>query len=293
MAKKQFKILTFNTGLLDIDLFGKSINEPTPYVEKRLGALPNALIRSKADIVGLQEVYGQKHKEYLISKIKKYYPYHFYCRRKRIFRSDIGLMFFSKFPLTWKKLLTFKSKTIIEEFVSYKAALEVRIQINSFKEITLYNVHTTAGDDIRDQENSSIEKIRGSQIHQIIENTKNSPIHEPKIILGDINAGPEVSKKDYDILKEFGFIDIFSKKHPFSNSKKTWEPKNFLNKNGPFKKSKSQTIDHVFLRAQDVKNFEIKQAKIVFDTPLIKVSPHRKITLSDHYGLLVNLELKT
>lgn len=289
--KNNLKILTFNTGLLNISLFGRSVYEPTPYVKERLAALPNAIIRSRADIVGLQEVYGEKYKKFLISKLKKYYPYHFYCKKKRKFRSDIGLMFFSKSFLIGKKLLTFKNKTMGEELVAYKAAISVRTQINNFKEITFYNIHTTEGDMARGQENASIEKIRGTQIHQIIESIKNSPIHKPKIILGDINAGAEVSKKNYCIWEKFGFIDVFSKKHPFSNSKKTWEPKNFLNKNGPYKKNKPQTIDHIFLRAQDIKNFKINQAKIVFITPLVKIS-HRKITLSDHYGLLISLKLK-
>ena len=288
--KKQLKILTLNAGLLDISLFGKHVIEPAPYIRERLLALPKALMRTEADIVGLQEVYKQEHREYIISKLKRKYPYHFYSRQQRIFRLEDSLMFFSKIPLFDKEILTFKDATPEEEFFVYKGALSAKIKIKGFGVITFYNIYTTAGG-IGDPQSPIAEEVRARQILRVLKSIQKSRILGPKIILGDLNAGPQVSKSNYEIFQKFKFIDAYSKKHPLSK-KITWDPKNSLNLGGPHKNCPPQTIDHIFLRAQDVKNFKINQAKIIFAVPSIKISSHRKITLSDHYGLLVDLKCK-
>ena len=58
---KKLTVVTFNAGLLDVEIFGQSILQPAPFVNERLLVLPKALAKTNADVIALQEVYEQKH----------------------------------------------------------------------------------------------------------------------------------------------------------------------------------------------------------------------------------------
>lgn len=288
MSDRSFRVLTLNAGLLDITLFGKHLLEPAPYVDERLAALPRLLLRQNADVIALQEVYQQEHREHLIERLKERYPHHFYRREHRAFRLDNSLLFFSKLPFTSVRAVPFANGILEEDFATFMGLLEATVRPAGFGEVTLYNLHATAGG-ARDQWSPSVEAVRAKQIGQVIRSVRHARLRSAKIILGDINAGPEVSSVNYTLFADNGFIDAYAAKH-VTSSKMTWDPHTALNRQGPHRHCPPQRIDHVFVREQDLRTLGVRSARIVLDTPSVPVGRGRNVTPSDHYGVTVAFE---
>jgi endonuclease/exonuclease/phosphatase family metal-dependent hydrolase len=198
-------------------------------------------------------------------------------------------MLFSKIPLFDKRAMTFKAETIEEEIFAYKGVLAAKIKIKGLGEIIFYNLHTTAGG-IRDQQDPSVERIRESEIRQVAGSVGKSRGRGIKIILGDINAGPQVSKKNYDVFRELGFLDAYHQKHPSeSPARITWDPKNKLNIHGPHCRCPRQRIDHIFIKDADLKRLRIDKADIVLKNPTVRLRFGKRVTVSDHYGLSITI----
>ena len=64
------RILTFNTGLTEIRLFGAALYEDVPHVVARAARLAPALRRVDADIVLLQELVPQRVKVALAAELR-------------------------------------------------------------------------------------------------------------------------------------------------------------------------------------------------------------------------------
>ena len=75
--------MTFNAGLLVSSIFGITLFEPTPYVQERLTGIISNLRSTDADIIALQEVYNEKHKDKIISDLSDLYPFAFFYKRKK------------------------------------------------------------------------------------------------------------------------------------------------------------------------------------------------------------------
>lgn len=288
--KNSFKITTFNAGLLDVKFLGKNIFTPVPYIKERLAALPDALLKNNADVIALQEIYEQEHKDFLISKLKKKYPYHFFTKNFEYrFQFENSLMFFSKVPFVFKKALPLKN-TLIEEILVYKAALKIKIDVKGLGLVTLYNVHTTPGG-LRKQDNAWVEKIRAGEIRQVIKSINGDSTDNLKIVLGDMNVGPEICKENYELFKQFNFVDLFKAKYPKEDHLHvTWDPKNSLNADGYYKNSVPQRIDHIFVKNKKRTKQIVKNIKMVFKEAIVRVGSRRKVTLSDHYGVSAVIE---
>ncbi|EUD67883.1 hypothetical protein C922_01495 [Plasmodium inui San Antonio 1] len=75
---KNLSFMSFNTGLLEYKICGVCIYQNPPFISNRLLHIPFALKRTNADIIALQEVYDEKHVEYLKNHLMPKYP--FYAR---------------------------------------------------------------------------------------------------------------------------------------------------------------------------------------------------------------------
>ena len=288
MKKGSVSVLTLNAGLLDIKILGRHILEPAPFVEERISFLPKILARVNADIIALQEVYEWKHRTFLIEKLSKTYPYHFYSQRKHGFKLGNGLLFFSKYPIAQKKVFAFNSSILEEQLSIHKGVLIIKVNIDGLGSVFFYNFHTTAGG-LRNPQNKSVKKVREEQVRQLIRTADESAGLGYRIILGDLNAGPEVAKENYSIFSQLHYIDAVTLKYGFSFTKKTWDPKNRLNIKGPHKDCPPQRCDHVFIRDRDLKAIKVDRVDIVLDKPMIKLASHEKVTVSDHAGVLVKI----
>ncbi|SBS84752.1 endonuclease/exonuclease/phosphatase domain containing protein [Plasmodium ovale curtisi] len=75
---KNLSLMSFNTGLLEYKIWGVCIYQNPPFISNRLLHIPIALKKTNADIIALQEVYDEKHVEYLKANLMSSYP--FYAR---------------------------------------------------------------------------------------------------------------------------------------------------------------------------------------------------------------------
>lgn len=282
-------ILTFNVGLLSIKIYGTALIEPAPYVAERLINLPDALLQADPDIIALQEIYKIEDNKFLISRLMDRYPYFAYSRHKNIFRIQNGLLFLSKYPIQKSDFILFENGTIDEYFFACKGVLFVKLKESPLGELEIYNTHTTAGGAFYHPENKKVDRIRHKQLKQLLNLTKiGSGL---AILVGDFNTGPNVSEENYLEIIQNGFVDCYQSFHKSNDEllEVTWDPKNPLNADGPHKTSPPQRIDHVFISKDMKENLIINEAIILFDSAFVEIRKDFKITLSDHYGLLVKI----
>jgi endonuclease/exonuclease/phosphatase family metal-dependent hydrolase len=263
------KIVSFNVGLLVYDLVKIPFFKTTPYVEDRLKALPEALIKVNADLIALQEIYCVDHKQFLCREVIERYPYIHYVHKGFRISMENGLMFLSKTPLNSVKQINFKNIRLEEYLFAQTGYSKFELHRND-KKFFVYNIHFTAGG-ILGPEHKRSDKLRGHQIEQLLKDISSDNC-DGHILIGDFNCGPSVSEINYNALIAAGFKNI-------SSNALTWDPKNPLNSNGIHKYCPPQSIDHIML------NFECEhETKVCFDKANIK-SSIGNITLSDHYGI--------
>lgn len=286
---KPITIITFNAGLLDINLFGLSFFKPVAYIEKRTEAIAGQLKRSNADIIALQEVYLRKHHQYFIQELERVYPFHAYSEMPR-FNWGSGLMTFSKYPITDWNFTPFKERgTIDEKIFAKRGILNSIVKISRNISVNVVNIHLTSGGVFYQMDSIKVEQKRSQQIREILNILKNTE-ETNAITLGDFNSGPMVSSKNYTEVRNYGFTDVYYK---FCQSiqircKNTWDTNNPLNTNQSG--IKSNRIDHIMMNKDD---WKILNSRVIFKDILVSVSNKKPkmATLSDHYGLEATLEL--
>ncbi|KJP89453.1 hypothetical protein AK88_00896 [Plasmodium fragile] len=88
---KNLSFMSFNTGLLEYKICGVCIYQNPPFISNRLLHIPYALKKTNADIIALQEVYDEKHVEYLKNHLSAKYPF---CARDNycsdVFKEKFG-----------------------------------------------------------------------------------------------------------------------------------------------------------------------------------------------------------
>lgn len=289
---ENMRILTFNAGLFELRLFGFSIVKPADFLHERLRAMPQALLSADADVIGIQEVYFKEHQQYFIDNLKSKYPYHCFERNKAV-KVNNGLMFFSKHPIRDYKYIPFENRGPIDErTVAQKGVLTCVVETSNGKLIRFVNIHPTAGGLLNAQDSPTIQKIRNDQISQSHDIAKEG--EELAVILGDFNTGPEIAIDNYNYLLERGYIDGYAEYCQVNNltAEMTWDAKNILNVRGTHSESISQRIDHIYLQEELLQEYEIISSKVVFSEPTVKVNGEM-VTVSDHYGVIVDLKEKS
>jgi endonuclease/exonuclease/phosphatase family metal-dependent hydrolase len=199
-------ILTFNTAIQDIRILGQSVYRPVKYIKERLEELSKQLTKLSPDIICLQELFHPSLQQQLYGMLKSDYPY-FNGFAKTGFELRLGneLLIFSKFPLQEGKLFRF-SNAAIEERLFTNKGFHITFLDSPMGEMQLVNMHMTAGG-LRDHpEDQHMEKIRSNQIQQLIKTISNGM---PTLLVGDLNAGPETSQKNYHAVLDAGFTDVF------------------------------------------------------------------------------------
>jgi endonuclease/exonuclease/phosphatase family metal-dependent hydrolase len=278
-----FRVLDFNVGLLQ--WFGRLLI-PAPYVDERLAALP-AVIRGKdANVVLLQEIYREPHRQFVARALADIYPHAAYVRKGRHWGLENGLMTMAREPLE-TRLEVFHDAPIDERLFDHKGVL---ITTLARPRVTLFNLHATAGGVLASPEAPPVDAIRARQIRRIMELADRTGENLP-IIAGDLNAGPGVSDANYRIFERAGYIALHA--HLYGDAGEyTWDPHNALNETGPHRTSPPQRIDHIFVRRTDLDSGRIRVlgSELAFTEAVVEV-PGRRVTLSDHYGLLAQLEI--
>ena len=279
------RLLTFNAGLLK--MFGRSV--PTPYVPERLAHLPAEVRSLHADIVLLQEVYGEATRRGVVEALRDVYPYASVPYIRRRFGLANGLMTLSRFPTTSASTL-FRDAPVDEAWLDSKGLLTTTHALPNGEELHCVNLHTTAGGLFSHPESGKIDFIRALQVEQVLEHQRN--LNSLVLIAGDLNAGPSVSDSNFRQILNAGFVSL----HDFLHGEilePTWDPSNPLNIDGPHKHCPPQRIDHVFARKKDIEGARVApiSSEICLKDAIVPAAAKQKVSLSDHYGLLTELEI--
>lgn len=284
---RPLRVLTFNLGLLRVRLFGISvctIFSSPPYLPQRLDAillqLPVLLAERKVDVCALQEIYEESHVEALLSAVQAEMPYHARVSNNRCYQFHNGLLILSRVPIDAVTLEKHKQASVIEMALGCKSCLCIHVTTHLGK-ISFVNLHTTSSD--------GVDSVRQNELEEamVMCETAHSEGYAAAII-GDLNMGPETSKPNYDFLLSSGYSDIVSCRAP--NIGATWDPNSPLNNTPIFANSPPQRIDHFFVH--ESAHLVAVQVEKVFAEPSV-VIPLKKgtihVTLSDHFGLLVDV----
>lgn len=289
---QKLKILTFNAGLLDLHLGGITLFKPTDFLAERLNSLPSELIEADADIIALQEVFSKKHQNYLITQLKNIYPFSCITPKKWLSIGN-GLMIFSKLPIADVAHTPFcDNRPIDEMLVARKGILSCKVEMPTFGQLHILNIHTTSGGLFHQQDENLVIKIRNNQINQAY-NIVNQCSNLPSIILGDFNAGQEIATENYENLLTKNFTDAYATYCKTQNLTPcmTWDNTISLNRNGTHATSRAQRIDHIYLSPKFVTIFNILNSEVIFQKAIVLTS-NEKVHLSDHYGLTAEFSTK-
>ena len=279
------RFLTYNTGLLDLRLFGRSLIKPADFIEERFSRLAGALLELDADIITLQEVYQLRHKRALSEALASVYPHVSMSPLRGPSVVPASLMTFSKWPMEASKFARFKSMPIAERLIDNKGFMLSTV-IGPQGRITIANVHTTAGG-TKHPEDPATDMIRARQITELLEQAEST---SPVILAGDFNCGT-VSVRNYRQLLDAGYSDVWAELHPGINGW-TWDPESILNKGGTHTEwgCPAQRIDLVLMNARAREQFQPASCEVIGQALYVPTPSGRVVTLSDHYGILATLD---
>lgn len=289
--KDGMSVLTYNASTAHIKIFGLKVYEPIPFYQKRFLQLPERIREYSPDIVCIQETYKIEDKDFLITALKNDYPYSIYYSRKSNFKIilDCGLVILSKFPITKHHFELFTSYPFDEGLIVRKGFLHTELKAGD-KSYHVINTHLTVGGIFFNTESDKANTIREEQIEQILNYIKTNGLTNV-LFTGDFNTGPQVSEYNYRLVLENNFIDPLN-----SNTKNseiiTWDPENRLNKKSYFDDSPPQRVDHIFIDKSFSSLFSLDFVKLFGLLPIVDVGKNRSVTISDHYGILLNFKKK-
>jgi endonuclease/exonuclease/phosphatase family metal-dependent hydrolase len=276
-----------NAGLLK--LLGRSV--PAPFVQERLAALPSQLRNLECDVVLLQEIYGHSTRHWLAESLEDVFPYAIYPEKKRYWGLANGLMVLSRYVASGDVEL-FRYTPFDEALFDSKGIMFTQHELPGEIALTIMNIHTTAGGVLRHPEDKRIDEIRSRQIAQGLKRVARLP--SPLIIAGDLNAGPGVSEVNFRQILDAGFVSVHDLFHD-EISDVTWDPRNPLNSSGPHKACPRQRIDHIFIRTEDFRQNRMRplSSVICLQTPVVQIEGGNFVTVSDHYGICVEIDVSS
>lgn len=284
----KLKVLSFNVGLLRLLFGGYKIFEFVPFIEDRFEIMLENIKALKFDILSFQEIYNHGHAKKAIEILKPIYPFHVWIPIPNT-KLCSGLMIFSVFPLMNSSFEAFKKNTLEEKLFVNKGFLSTEIDLDVAK-VHFINIHTTAGGYFKYPDHPSINRIRDGQIRQALHHTDTKSNPHFTLITGDLNAGPQVSRENFDLFKNQNYIDIFDYK---DDGIFTWDNSNEVNQKSIHAICPSQRIDHILYKQRSHKNIIHHSPQILFKEPIVSVGirKNKKITISDHYAVTTELEI--
>ncbi|CDJ46930.1 endonuclease/exonuclease/phosphatase domain-containing protein, putative [Eimeria brunetti] len=205
-------LLSFNAGLLEYKLCGLRVYQNPPFTQRRLHHIPAALLSAGADIICLQEVYGDNHADFIIESTRHKLP--FVGRRTSGGRFSLhnGLMVLSKYPILHTQFHKFEDVTYIERCFASKGMLEVAVDVPSIGVIAIFNIHLASG--AVDPESRYVEDVRAAEIRQLLKacDAAADRGHVP-LVIGDLNAAPHLCASNYKCFVERGWRDCWLHVH--------------------------------------------------------------------------------
>ncbi len=286
-------ILTFNTFLFDIRLFGLfRVYHSAPHLQPRLAALPEALGEVGADVICLQEVFRKPHRAFLAETLAGVYPHAAGVERRGL-PLGTGLMMLSRHPIETARIREFRAAFLEERLAIRMGMLVSVLRLPDIGRCRVINLHLAAGGMFGHPESVKAEEVRRRQIGEVLR-AAGEPGPELTIIAGDFNAGPDSSAVNYRHLLDAGYLDAFAEAKVLSGQppamEMTWDPANPMISGELNRSLPRQRIDHVFLRREGMAGRRLGAARIVLSERRVALAGEGPVPVSDHYGLCVDIE---
>ena len=279
------RILTLNTGLTEIRLFGAALYEDVPHVPARAAHLADALRRVDADIVLLQELVPQRVKVRLAAELRDLYPHGAGIAEDSRFYGT-GLLTLSRHPMADASCTSFARQTLEEGLFGPRGMLACTVDTPDLGRVRVVNHHATAGGAYRRKRRQGAPDRRGAQIVQAIE-TAGAAFEGTVVLAGDFNCDPAADPATAGLLRAAGFADVAAGLPDDERPQGTWDPANPLNRSraaGP-----ARRVDHIFLRLGGGRGVTVRTVRTVLDEPVVPLPDGEPLPVSDHYGLSAEL----
>jgi Metal-dependent hydrolase len=239
------------------------------------------------DILCIQELfhYDMQHKFY--SLLRDQYP-HIAGIAEKGFKPRLGneLLILSKFPLAKGNLTRFRYAAPEERLFTSKGFYSVIADIPGAQPVQLINFHMTAGGVRRHPESPRMEQLRTLQIRQLLDSLNGAL---PALLAGDLNAGRETSRTNYEEITGRGFMDAYL---GCGGTGMSWDPANPLVKNNAEQHLPAQRIDHIFLDQRAAEFLMPDKGRIVMNEACVGLTDGQNVPVSDHYGVLIEFNIR-
>ena len=271
------KILTYNCGLLTVQVCGLSAFSNPAFGRERFPCVLRNLKCCDVDIIILQEIYSLQHIHEAIECMAVHFPFHAFHFTGTIFRLNNGLLVLSKYEISNSNFHKYYNVALIERIFACKGFMECEFA-TPCGAVVIVNHHTTAG---------GPEKCREQELEQS-NILLQQHLADGKIVFmaGDINAGPSLSKSNFDYLLSRGWVDSWLEANDCEGF--TWDNKNVLNSSNVHASSPSCRVDHIMPH----KNCAVRvlSASLEFTKSDVETEIG-STTASDHYGVVVWFEI--
>ena len=181
-------VLTFNTGLTEIRLFGAALYEDVPHVIARAAHLAPALRSVDADIVLLQELVPQRVKKGLAAALRDLYPHRAGITEDSRFYGT-GLLTLSRYPTEEASCTPFANQTFEEGLFGPRGMLGCTVRAPGLGPCRVINLHATAGGAYRQRRRRGTPDRRSAQIAEAID-AAGASFEGTVVLAGDFNSDP-------------------------------------------------------------------------------------------------------
>ena len=279
------RVLTLNTGLTEIRLFGAALYEDVPHVIARAAHLAPALRGVDADIVLLQELVPQRVKVRLAAELRDLYRHSAGIAEDSRFYGT-GLLTLSRHPMTDASCTPFAQQTLEEGLFGPRGMLACTVDTPDLDRVRVINLHATAGGAYRRKRRRGAPDRRSAQIAQAI-GAASAAFEGTVVLAGDFNCDLAADPAADGFLKAAGLADVATGLPDGARPLGTWDPANPLNRGRAA--GSARRVDHIYVRPGDDPEITVTAVRTLLDELVVPRPDGEPLPVSDHYGLLAEL----
>jgi len=302
-------VLTFNAGLLKVQVLGFTVFENPQFAAERLPLIGASLssVPVLADFVCLQEVYTDADAAVIQRALEKTHPH-----VVRVSDSPTplpklhnGLMILSRWPIAQGSVVLerFVDASRAEQWMGNKSILKASFQVPDLGPsslVTIMTSHLTSGGEHPESDAPSVDEVRGAELVQLRRFAEAAAAKgDIVIIAGDFNCGPSASEENYRSLLDWT-VDTYVAARDVVNPVTpacTWDPTIYLNRTNIHAACPANRLDLVLVVPHAKWRINVDSAAIILTEPCVPVSSSSGdallVTLSDHYGYRSSFSLSS
>ena len=249
--------------------------------------MPAALASTGADVIALQEAYLPEDRAALLEALRGSHPFTAGDAPRRRALLGHGMLLLSRFPLRDVRFTPLEDPLWDERALIARGFLSARVEAGAMGLVSVTNAHLTAGGVFAHPEQARVERVRARQLDQAARVVRAQEA-DARLLVGDLNAGPEASRGNYDAILSRGFIDAQAASGGRQGEATvTWDPNATLNRGTRHgRECPPQRIDHILLSRGH--GYTLADARVVLDEATV-AAPRGPVTLSDHFGFAATL----